>query len=894
MTEQNQPEQAKPRHRKRKILAGVLIGLAVVLLLLFFGIPLFLSSGGGKDFIVGKINQSVDGKVQMDDLSIGWFKGVKIQNMSFDDNAGNTSVQVKRLETQPQLGALLGGRVKLGKTVIENPVVYLKVSPEEMEKEPREPREPKEPGQRAEIPLDQIDLQVIDGKATIEMTGPEPQKISFTNIASSIVVSDAARASTMAVSMQVQDGQQPGTIEAKGQMDADKKNWTIKDGQFNVKISKLQLASLKPLFALAGQDMDMAGELNADADAVLKDNKLASANANAVITNFAQGAGKQRTVFTEPVTLTAQAAQEGETLRIDKLNVKSGFVTLDTTGTLNNLKYDIQADLAQTQKFAGQFTDLGGLGMQGAVAINGTVSMNDDAITVTSKGGAQKLVLTKEGVKTPMTDAQINFEGAYLRQKQELRVANADVTSTPATIKVSNLAMPLGEQQGPKTISMDARATADLAQAWPFVQVFAKTPEGLNIAGKMDAGVKITTTGNQVRLLTEDAAISQLRITQPDSEPFAQDKVSLKADVLLDTQDKTIDIKTLNLQGAQGQQLIEVTKGTMDRSISQNNTTLKGDFEAVYDLKALTSFAAAFMPQGLTMEGQRKAFFKFESSYPTDKPDLMMANLNGSGNVGFNAANFMGLKFGATDLNVNIQKGLMKFDLPDAKVNEGILRMAGEINMAAEKKALVLTKPMKVLENIHLDDELTRNLLVYLNPMFAKQTNVTGIASLECRKLSIPLDSPMDKKAVLMDATVAMNNVNLKAQGFLGLLSAVMDNRSSWVAELKPTQILMDKGILQYRDMEFILEQYPIGFTGKMMLAQSEPMADLNIAIPYNASGKTVHVGEDLASRINVPYKGPISGEALNLSEVLKSVLRQGVEQQIQEQIQKGLQDIFK
>lgn len=891
MAEKEQQEHGERKKRKSKIWLWILGGVALLILIILFGIPLFLSSSAGKSLVVSQINQSVDGQVQMDDLSVGWFRGVRIQNMSFDDDQGSTSVQVKRIETQPQLAALLGGKVKLGKTVIENPRIYLKVPSAEVRQaqEAKEEKAEDKTEGRKELPVDQIDLEVVDGQATIEIAGQPGQKVSFSNIASNVALVPG-KASTMAFSMQVQDGQAPGTVEAQGTVDADQKDWTIKDGRFNVKIANLQLANLKPLFALAGQPMDMAGELNADASVQVANNALQNVQADATVTNFAQGTGDQRTTFEQPIRMTAQAAQVGDTIRIDKLNVQSGFFAVDTSGDMNNLKYSVQANLAETQKFAGQFVDLGGLGMQGTLNVNGTVSMTDDAVTVTSQGAAQQLRLTKEGVQTPVTDAQLNLEGTYLRDTEMLRIASANVTSTPATIQVSNLAYPLAESDQPQPISLNARTQMDLAQVWPFVQVFAQTPEGMTIAGKMNAGVQISSQGSQVQLLTEDAAITNLRISQPDTEAFTQERVSLKADVLLDTDAKTIDVRTLNLQGTEGQQLIEVTKGTVDRTVSQNTTVLKGRFEAAYDLKALTSFAGPFLPQGLTMEGQRKGFFNFQSEYPTAQPELMTANLNGQGSVGFTNANFMGLKFGETQLNLDIQNGLMQFELPDAKVNQGTLRLAAQVNLAEEKKALQLTRPMKVLENVQLDDELTNNLLVYLNPMFAKQTNVTGVASLECSKLVIPLSAPMDVADVLLNATVAMNNVNLKAAGIIGTILSRTDNRSAWKAELLPTGLVMADGVLQYRNMEFILDRYPIGFSGRVFLDRPVPTLDMTVALPYSGRLESVHANEDLSKRVTVQMQGPVADPKLDLGKLFESMLQRGVE----EQIQRGLESIFK
>jgi hypothetical protein len=892
MAENVHQEHGKRKKRKSKLWVWILGGLAMLILILFLAVPLFLSSAAGRSLVVSKINQSVDGQVQMDDLSVGWFRGVRIRNVSFDDDQGNTSVQVKRIETQPQLAALLGGRVKLGKTVVENPRVYLKVSPPEAgEPKPETARERADRGAEGmpQLPVHQIDLEIIDGQATIEIAGQPQQKVMFTNIASNVALSPG-KASTMAFSMQVQDGQTPGTVQAQGTVDADQKDWTIKDGRFNVKIANLQLASLKPLFALAGQPMDMAGELNADASVQVSNNELQDVQANATVTDFAQGTGQQRTTFEQPVRLTAQASQQGQTIRIDKLNVESGFLTVDTSGDMNNLKYSVQANLAETQKFAGQFVDMGGLGMQGSLNVSGTVSLTDDTISVTSQGAAQKLQLTKEGVQTPVTDVKLDLEGTYLRSTEMLRIARADVTSTPVTVQVSSLAYPLAKSDKPQPVSLNASTQMDLAQVWPFVQVFAETPKGMAVAGKMNAGVQISSQGSQVRLLTEDTAITNLRISQPGQEAFTQERVTLGADVLLDTEDKTIDIKTLNLRGTQGQQLIEVTKGSLDRTVSQNTTTLKGQFEAAYDLKALTSFAGPFLPEKLTMEGQRKGFFNFQSQYPTAQPELMAANLNGQGAVGFTSANFMGLKFGETQLNLNIKQGLMQFELPDAKVNQGTLRLAAQVNLAEEKKTLQLTRPMKVLENVQLDDELTGNLLVYMNPMFAKQTNVTGVASLECSKLVIPLSAPMDVAEVLLNATVAMSDMNLKAAGIIGAILSRTDNRSAWKAQLLPTELVMADGVLQYKNMEFILDRYPIGFSGRVFLDRPVPALDMTVALPYSGRLESVHAGEDMSKRVTVQMQGPIADPKLDLSKLFESMLQRGIEGEIQ----RGLERIFK
>ncbi len=118
---------AAKKHRFLRVLAGGIAGLAVLVLLILFITPLLLSSSGGRRFLLGRINQSVDGQVGMDEFSVGWFSGVKLTNLTYASDDGATEVKVGRIETHPRYRALVGGRVDLGKTVIDRPEVFLKL-----------------------------------------------------------------------------------------------------------------------------------------------------------------------------------------------------------------------------------------------------------------------------------------------------------------------------------------------------------------------------------------------------------------------------------------------------------------------------------------------------------------------------------------------------------------------------------------------------------------------------------------------------------------------------------------------------------------------------------------------------------------------------------------------
>ena len=885
--------QKKDSPKVLKVIKWCLILFTALILLVFFGVPLYLSSSGGTNFLLGKINQSVDGEVQMDDFSIGWFKGVQLSNLTYVDSTGNTSVKVRRIETQPQYASLLGGKVKLGKTVVEGPQVYLKVPQEsgtpsgtQVSTGAKEKQEPvkqssSEPASGFTIP--QMDFELTDGTATVELDGPVPQKVSFTNIASKVELAEAGKLSSVDISMDVDN---TSTLSAKGTATPAKKGWTLEDGDFNVQISKLQLASLKPLFALAGQQMDMTGELNADATIQITQNQIQQLKADAVISQFTQGAGDQKTVFEKPITISALAGQQGSTVKIDKFKVTSEFCNATCTGTLESMDYTIDADLAQTQRLIGQFTDMGGLSMQGNLTAGGNVSMTDQAVKAVGNGTITKLMLKKADAVTPVTDVQVDFDCTVDQVKKQLRLASANLAMTPGSVKIANLVMPMGGE-GDKTVSLDAQAKLDLAQTWTYAKVLTELPKDLQVAGMLDSAVKVTTEGSRIQLLTDKTQITQLKIAQPDSESFEQEKVSLNGDIVLDMERMKYDIRTLDVKAADGQSLIKVIKGSVEKKVSQDTTKLSGDFEAQYDLKTVTAFASAYLPQGLVLEGKRSDTLHFESQYPTDKPDLMMANLNGSGALGFAKAQYQGLNFGPTEVKLNVKQGHAAIDMPDADVNGGKVRFAGDINLGEKPMVLRLRKSAQatqVVENVKIDDIISAKLLQYLNPVFFGATGVTGTANLSCSSLAIPLEggTPNDINLV---GSVGLTDVRLNSP-LLGLFKEALKDKGLNLFSIPPSPFTVKDGLVQYEDMPMMFgSDFALHFGGSIGLDQSLAM---NVGVP---------VKDRL---FPVPLGGTLPKPKLDLGKLMLALAADQIpikDEKTREAVETGrkiLEDIFK
>ena len=738
------------------------------------------------------------------------------------------------------------------------------------------------------FPVHQIDLELIDGAATIELVDGTSQKLRFANIASNVQIAEAGKPSAVDFSMDVDE---TSKISAKGTATPSKTGWTLKEGDFEVQISKLQLGSLKPLFALAGQEMDMAGELNADATIQIGNNQIRQLNADAVITGFAQGTGDQRTVFDQPVKLSALITGDEDAMTIERVRVESSFCTVNCSGSMDTVNYTVQADLEQTQKFAGQFADMQGLATEGNLSLQGSVLLADERIGVSGAGTITRLVAKKDGVQTPVTDVKMDFDCAVDKKANQFRLASANMTATPGTVNIANVVLPLSAE-ATKTISADAQAKLDLAKTWPFVQVFADLPKDVQLAGMLDSAVKVTTEASRVRLLTEKTQITQLKITRPDSEPFQQEKVSLAADIILDTDNQTIDIQKLDMEAADGQSLIKISKGKVEKTVSRNTTKLSGDFQAQYDLKTVSAFASTYLPEGLAMEGKRSDLLHFESQYPTAQPELMKKNLNASGTFGFEKASYFGLNFEKTDISLNIKDGVADLNIPETIVNEGKLQFAGQVDLNQEPLMLRMDKPTQVIENVHVNEEMTKKLLARMNPLFAKQGDVSGFVNLKCNQLQIPF-SGEEQDALFVDAVVSLDNAQLQPKGIIKTILR-KDDDTPVDTRLLPTHFILKDKVISYDSMEFHLDQYPTGFSGKIQL---DGYADMNIALPWRVdaskgSFRSVKIGDDLSTRLNVDCQGPVADFAscIKYDKFIENIL----EDVIKDQIQRGLEDIFK
>ena len=99
---------------------------------------------------------------------------------------------------------------------------------------------------------------------------------------------------------------------------------------------------------------------------------------------------------------------------------------------------------------------------------------------------------------------------------------------------------------------------------------------------------------------------------------------------------------------------IKIHKGRFSQVSKAGKTRLEGQVDCEYDWSAVSTVAGPFLAEGLKLQGKRRDAINFTSEYPTGQTDKLLANLNTKAKLGFEKAQYMGLNFGPTDIDIQI------------------------------------------------------------------------------------------------------------------------------------------------------------------------------------------------------------------------------------------------
>lgn len=1010
--------EAKPQKRTVLRLTMWIVSIVVVLIVLaLLLLPAFVSSKKGQQIISAKINRYINGRANFINLSMGWFKGIKITGLSFKDNAGLTSVQVKQIATKPHYSSLLMGDLSFGQTVIDQPKVSVNLK--------NRPEAKSEPSAVKAKPISlAIDVVVNDGD--LKVTDSKNRTVEVSQINSLLNLRPLGQQSNFKVDMAVTSDETAtaSKISAAGQVTPSVKNgWSLQGttGGLTIEVNDLNLASIEPILELANVGLQAKGVLTANITGEVKDGRIenlaarikaknlditgpqlkgdrlqssildvdvklsqkeqvfnierfhvqsdwAQADAGGTVpatlkslaeilqggtnlslkgnfscdvaavlsqlpktTGLKEGmkvtsgrlsgsvstlaqAGKniitgqasltelsgavdgKKLAISEPVTVAVEITGEKNRISFDKLNVSAAFAKINAKGNLEQINYDAQLDLNKLQSELGQFVDIGPYKLAGQLINKGQVSIKGDKIAAAGTSTVKELVLSsKGGVTATEPSAEVAFVVDYDKKGGVLAIGSVTINASLGQVSIKDAVLPLGKDaakatrlgEAPSRSQMKLTASAqkiDLAKLQPFMVLFAAFPQDMQLSGIAESQVSVTSQKDVYQVFTDSTKIHSFKLIAPKKEPFQQEEVSLILDAEINPAQKAINVKKLELESPQ----IKIKKGQFNKADKEGNTTLQGSAELEYDWSAVSGAISAFLPQGLEMAGQRKDKLDFFCRYPVGQTDKLMAGLDSKAKIGFQNAQYMGLHFGPTDVDIQIRNGLLEIAPFTTAVNNGQLKFAALADFKQKPVFFKTPGPIDIAKDIQINKETTEKLLMYVNPLFANVTGVSGVANFKCDKLAIPLEANAVNDIEVV-GTISVSNLRLQTSDLLGQILAIAgtDIQGQYIT-IHPTNFTLRKGFLRYNDMQVDIGDNPVNFKGVIGLNKS---LDMTVTLPYTSAGKTARVGrKTVGERITLPLKGTITKPELDTAKLLQDQ----VKQQLEEQLRRGLEGILR
>jgi hypothetical protein len=987
---------SKPKIQKiaaKKILKWLLAIVVVLIVLAIFLVPAYISSEGGRRLILAKINSAIAGRTEFADLSMGWLKGIKVADFSFNDNAGQVSVFVKQIATKPHYGSILTGTLSFGETLIDEPRVQVNLKDQKPAQVPQQTPPARKP-QAFTLPIKNIDLVVREGD--FKVTDSKAQTVQLSQINSKVNLRPPGRPTDFDINATVVDKAGQSEIHTAGTITTQSKTgWTLKGttGNLTVEVNDLNLQSLAPLFSLAGLETQPKGIISANAKSKIKDGQfenltatvtaknldittpqlkgdrlqtknldvavnlsatveainidrlqlktdwadvaasgtipttlkslsdflqpdsnyslkgsfdcnlpavlsqmprtlglkegtkissgklagdvetLAQAGqkhirANASLANLEGTVEGKKIALSQPLNAEAQLSSDKAGINFDKLDISGSFAKVNCTGNTQLLKFNADIDLAKLQSELGQFADLGKYQMAGQLLSAGQVSLDENKIAAAGSSTAKNLrISSKEpaAAPAPPLDADVTFAFDIDRGNDIVTIASLKAVTSLGQVGIKDAVLPFGNKPAKPLHLMVNASNLDLQKLQPFVALFTPLPKQMQFAGIVDSGISLIAEKDTYALTTDSTKIKNLKIASQGQPPFEQSEVSLVLDARLDTKQKTVNLKKLQLTSPQ----VKIYKAEISEVAKAGKTSLQGRLDCEYDWAAVNPY----LPQGLIVKGTNKLPIEFSSEYPTGQRQMMLDNLTTKGILGFTQAQYLGLVFDRTEAQIQIQNGAFTILPLSTKVNNGEFRFAGEGNLKQESRILRITQPMQIMKDIQINDIIADKLLRRVNPIFIDASNVSGVANFACERLAIPL-APNRQNEIEIIGTVSIDKLHLQTSAILHLILSLTGTGFSGVdITVRPTKFVLRNGVLIYDNMQVEVGNNPINFKGAIGLN-----GDLNmtVVLPYTTEGKTARIGrETVGQRISLPLKGTLDKPELDMGKLLEEQLKQ-------------------
>lgn len=464
-----------PSARKRKKwVKWAAIGGGVVVVgggLLVLLAPTLLSTGMGKSIVLGQVNARLNGKVEIDSWSLGWWSPISVEGIKVYDDQNRLAMTVGKVTTGVTILKAARGDFNVGDVVVDSPnLVLVEVNADgtsNLTRLVKQSADAAKPAVKATtgsvpppsnvvaaktekgepVPAEKTKLPEVTGTVTIKnlqgaisgtAVGPNPVRIESSDIALKIP-SLQNQPITDDIKLTVKrDGGQSGTFTIAGDVQAITQGVVdidhLKASQ-KIGLAGVDLSAANAFLAPSGVKLTVGGIADGNIDVKAQGLDAASVAGEIKIAKLSAGGEMLKgdtfatDLMTIPLAITTSKDADGSPhVKVESLGAKSAELSADVKAevsqkTLMNLaaqkapggtgNVDVVVSVPDASKLTGQFPHMLALGKgvsikSGAANVNAHVGIEPAAANVVASVKVENVAGTNDG--KPVSLQPINLD----------------------------------------------------------------------------------------------------------------------------------------------------------------------------------------------------------------------------------------------------------------------------------------------------------------------------------------------------------------------------------------------------------------------------------------------------------------------------------------------------
>ena len=356
------------------------------------------------------------------------------------------------------------------------------------------------------------------------------------------------------------------------------------------------------------------------------------------------------------------------------------------------------------------------------------------------------------------------------------------------------------------------------------------------------AGVNLLVNAQDLSLMSRDPATGMASVVW--QEPTASTHVA----GTWESENNTVNIAQLSLEMPWLNYQGNGTFASNDEQVA----TVRG--QATYDANQLAQKISSYTGGQLQMVGQHSMPVNIDWRSSKDAKSAL-AGLQAETRIGWDQAAVAGIVLGKADVPVTVRSGVLHTD-SEIPVSGGFLRWDMDCDLTQDDLVLH-QKPMTMLENVEITEQMCKGWLKYITPLLAETTSVDGRMSLRVDGAQLTPANPQNQtvagQLVIHNASVGPGPLSNQVIGIVKQVEAIRKRDFTQVVS-STQQVWMDmsqqqvnfrmvNGRVAHDNLRVkigdatIVTQGDVGVDGSMNMLASMPIpADWTQKSPWLAS----------------------------------------------------------